>query len=62
MNYDLAADNSDDAGASQQVELDIEMYKDAFAEDYCRNLKQDLEAQVAFIDKLEEMTAEATEL
>ena len=59
MNYDLTAGAVDSNGeqkaeGSFEYETDINMYKDVFAEDYCRNLKTDLEAQVAFIGKLEE--------
>ena len=62
MNYDLSADNSDEQGQNQEIELDIDMYKEIFAEDYCRNLKGDLEAQISFIEKLEEKTADADNL
>ena len=67
MSYDLTAGAVDSNGEQQaegsfEYEIDINMYKDAFAEDYCRNLKADLEAQVAFIGKLEEQTANATDL
>lgn len=43
MNYDLTASNADQTDVSQQIELDIEQYKEIFAEDYCRHLKTDLE-------------------
>ena len=62
MNYDLAADNDSEQSQSQSIELDINAYKELFAEDYCRNLKLDLQSQVAFIEKLEEKTANVTDL
>ena len=60
MEYTLKADNEDGTEKEQQVDTDINAYKELFAEDYCRNLRADLEAQVAFIERLEEKTADAT--
>ena len=58
MDYDLKASDSTEKEKLQQVDFDINDYKEVFAEDYCRNLKADMEAQVNFIERLEEKTRE----
>ena len=62
MDYSITAGNSEEQAKDQEIDLDINDYVDVFADDYCRNLKTDLEGQVAFIEKLEEKTADDTEL
>lgn len=44
MDYSITADNGEAVGADQQIDLDIADYIDVFADDYCRNLRTDLEA------------------
>jgi len=62
MELEILADNDTEQEKPQQIDLDINDYKNLFAEDYCANLKTDLEAQVAFIERLEEATADADDL
>ena len=62
MDFDMNADNAEESGQQQEIAKDINDYRDLFAEDYCRNLKVDLESQVAFIESLEEHTKGASDL
>lgn len=49
----ITANNDKEDGKEQQLDLDINDYKALFAEDYCANLRDDLESQVSFIERLE---------
>ena len=49
MSFDLQADGTGTADEPQEIEYNIQAYADRFAEDYCRNLKPDLEGQTSFI-------------
>ena len=60
-NVVINADNDDEQAKAQQIDLDIDDYRDLFADDYCRNLKADLLGQIAFIEKLEQRTKQATD-
>lgn len=62
MSFELQADGTDTADEKQVIEYEITAYFEKFADDYCRNLKTDLQQQVGFIEKLEEQTASATSL
>lgn len=53
MSAEITADNDVDTGRAQEIDFDIKDYVDVFAEDYCRNLKQDMTSQVSFIERLE---------
>ena len=46
MDFDLDANNDEESDKHQEIELKISAYTEIFAEDYCRNLKGDLEAQI----------------
>ena len=62
MSFELQADGTNTADEAQQIEYDIQAYADRFAEDYCRNIEPDMKSQVAFIEKLEEATKQATSM
>ena len=62
MDFDIVADTQEDKDKAQQVASDINDYKDDFADGYCRNLRQDFEAQIAFIERLEKKSEESTDL
>ena len=59
MDFEIKADNDNEQEKVQQIDHDINDYKNLFAEDYCTNIRTDLQSQVAFIERLEEATKNA---
>lgn len=53
MDYDLTFQNEQETSSVQQINTDINAYLEAFAEEYCRNMRSDMQAQVTFIERLE---------
>lgn len=62
MDFEIKADNDNEQEKVQQIDHDINDYKNLFAEDYCTNIRTDLQSQVAFIERLEEATKNADDL
>ena len=62
LNVDIMADSGDAKAQKQQLDLDINDYKELFADDFCRNLQTDMQSQVAFIERLSTETEEFPDL
>ena len=62
FSFDIQADGQGGADQPQEIEYDITAYNEKFAEDYCRNLKVDMQGQLSFIENLADSTAPETTL
>ena len=58
----MQADNLNGESEEQELSTDIEDYQEAFADEYCRNMVIDMQAQIGFIKELNEKVASSIKL